>query len=342
MLRLACAAMFAPAALAATPIPADAAALANAIAGRRIVLLGEVHDNAAQHALRLAALRILIDKGARPAIAFEQFDRERQPDIERARREHPHDAGYLVAQAKGSPGWNWDFYRPFVELALDYDLPIVAANLSRSEAMKIATAGAVTAEPVPTKVLRGHEDAIRNGHCDLLPAEALPAMAQAQIARDRTLASALRAHAKRGVVLLTGNGHARTDIGVPYWLTSDERAASISVGLLEAGGEEAPDQFDAYVVTVAAQRPDPCIELRRHMRPGLIASDPANAEQRKRRTALSLRWNRFTTSWRGLATASASIATRTASVLTFEVRSRRSCRRPSATLRGSSPTCPSD
>src|SRR5512132_4420404 len=102
-------------------------ALMQAMQGHRIVLLGEVHDNAAQHALRATALRQLVVKGARPAIAFEQFDRERQPDIDRARRERPRDADYLIAQAKGREDWQWDFYRPFVALALEYDLPIVAA-----------------------------------------------------------------------------------------------------------------------------------------------------------------------------------------------------------------------
>ena len=46
-----------------------------------VVLLGEVHDNAAQHALRLRAFEALLAGGARPALALEQFDRNRQADI---------------------------------------------------------------------------------------------------------------------------------------------------------------------------------------------------------------------------------------------------------------------
>ena len=98
-------------------LEANPAALMQAMQGHRVVLLGEVHDNAAQHVLRAAALRRLLEKGPRPAIAFEQFDRERQPDIERARRERPRDADYLIAQAKGDPTWQWDYYRPVVVLA---------------------------------------------------------------------------------------------------------------------------------------------------------------------------------------------------------------------------------
>src|SRR5512139_2798985 len=124
----------------------DAQSLAQAMARRPAVLLGEVHDNAAQHAVRAEALRRLLEGGARPAIAFEQFDRERQGDIDRARREPPTEertlAEHVIAQARApKDSWDWARYRPFVELALQYDLPIVAANLSRSAATRVAREG---------------------------------------------------------------------------------------------------------------------------------------------------------------------------------------------------------
>jgi uncharacterized iron-regulated protein len=243
---------------AATRLPASADALAQAMQGRRIVLLGEVHDNAAQHALRAQALRKLIESGARPAIAFEQFDRGAQEAIDRARRERPRDADYLVAEAKGAPSWRWDFYKPYIALALEYNLPIVAANLARADAMKTATAPA----PInaPATLLRAQEEAVRKGHCDLLPADAIPGMAHAQIPRDRTGAQSISPDISSGVVLLTGNGHARNDIGVPRWLG----ASSTAIALLE--DDEDAEGFDYYIVTERAARPDPCEELRRRLK----------------------------------------------------------------------------
>ena len=93
--------------------------------GDAIVLLGEVHDNANQHRLRLATLQRAFVAGWRPAIAMEQFDLGRQADIDRARRERPGDAAHLIAAAApatGEGGWNWALYQPFVELALQYDV----------------------------------------------------------------------------------------------------------------------------------------------------------------------------------------------------------------------------
>lgn len=257
------------AAFAATALDPTPAALAQAMRGKRIVILGEVHDNAVQHALRAAALRDLVAKGARPAIAFEQFDAEQQPVIERARRERPRDADYLIAQAKGAPSWDWKLYKPYVELALEYGLPIVAANLSRGDAMKIATAPAAKDAPaLPPAFVASHEASIARGHCDLLPAEALPGMARAQIARDRAMAEAIRPYADPGVVLLAGNGHARVDLGVPHWLDAGERARSTAIGVLERDGDdtgEPVEQFDAYVLTAPATREDPCEGLRKRM-----------------------------------------------------------------------------
>ncbi len=260
------------------PITIDptASALARAIDGHRIVLLGEVHDNAAQHALRAAALRRILEKGARPAIVFEQFDRDRQSDIDRARRERPRDADHVISRAKSDSGWRWNDYRPLIALALEYDLPIVAGNLSRKDAMRVATSGWSAALDARTVAeleldalrddfLRKHVDAIAAGHCNRLPTESLVPTAHAQIARDIVMARAIEPYLDRGVVLLAGNGHVRRDIGVPHWLPRDSAKNVLSIGLLERdanGTMPSSDRYDAYVVTQAAIRDDPCKQLK--------------------------------------------------------------------------------
>jgi uncharacterized iron-regulated protein len=99
-------------------------------------------------------------------------------------------------------------------------------------------------------------------------------MARAQMARDIVLAHSLRPHLARGVVLLTGNGHVRKDIGVPFWLNADERRDVVAIGLLEldptiseTSGEVLSQHYDAVVRTAAAERPDPCEALRKQLRP---------------------------------------------------------------------------
>jgi uncharacterized iron-regulated protein len=260
----------------ATPSPLDSDRLAAELARRPVVLLGEVHDNVVQHRIRAEALRRLLEGGARPAIAFEQFDRERQGDIERARREQPPEGGsladHVIAQARApKDSWDWTRYRPFVELALQYDLPIVAANLSRSAAARVAREGpnAVFSEAERIElgldrfddIVAKHEQVVQVGHCNMLPKSALPGLARAQIARDAVLARSLRPYLARGVILLTGNGHARRDIGVPRHLAAEDQPRVWSIGLLEEGTEERTTLFDVAFVSPQQDRPDPCAAL---------------------------------------------------------------------------------
>ena len=275
--------------LAACAAPAridlDAQALAAALARRPIVLLGEVHDNMAQHAARVSALRQLLRQGARPALAFEQFDRERQADIDRARRETP-PAGssrsqHLITQASPQrSGWDWVLYRPYIELALEYELPILAANLSRADASRVASQGfaavfdgaaigALGLDALAPAAVRAQERAIDEGHCKPLPAEMVVRLARSQTARDAALALAIAPQAERGVVLLTGNGHARNDIGVPMFLSAAQRARSITIGLLEDQGTtpEWRARFDVAFVTPTQPRPDPCAGVKKPATP---------------------------------------------------------------------------
>jgi uncharacterized iron-regulated protein len=246
---------------------------------RPVVLLGEIHDNVEQHAVRAQALALLLQAGLRPALAFEQFDRERQPDIDRVLADTSPGAGDRAARlaALGGRGWNWNLYRPFLELALRYGLPVVAANLSRADAMRVSREGfgavfdagqqrELGLDPLPDDLLRAQEQAIEEGHCHEMPADLLPALARAQIARDATLAQAIRPYLQRGVVLLTGNGHVRRDIGVPHYLPAPEHQRIVSIALVErdsSGEAPPPGAFDAVFLTPVQARVDPCQLLRR-------------------------------------------------------------------------------
>ncbi len=243
------------AACATAPTPLDPA---TELRAHPVVLLGEVHDNPLHHRLRLEALTAALEGDRsgryRPALLMEQFDRERQPQIERARREKPGDADHLIGLAAPAParpggqGWNWSFYEPFVELALRFDLPIVAANLSRADLMRVAQQGFAA--------VFGMDEMRRLGLDRALPAALLPAMARAQIARDAYMALKIDEHRTRGAVLLAGNGHVRRDIGVPRWLALATGVQA--VGYLEAPADAADPRYTRVVVTAPAERPDPC------------------------------------------------------------------------------------
>ena len=244
------------------------------VTARPIVLFGEVHDNAAQHALRLAAFESLLTSGARPALLLEQFDRERQSAIDQARAGvPPPDAAQIILAGSGAPSsdtrlWNWPFYEPLIALALRYGLPIIAANVSREDARRVIADGLGAhgfEQQVAPEIQRAQSEAIEGSHCGMLNAAQAQRMASAQVARDQFMARMIEAQATRGAFLLAGNGHVRTDIGLPRWLTPATRAKTESIGMLEAEaapseGEraEAERAFDRVLITPPQTRKDPC------------------------------------------------------------------------------------
>lgn len=242
----------------ATPAAAPASA--------DLLLLGEVHDNMAGHAARVALLRTRVEAGWRPAIAMEQFDTGQQTALDAAVRECP-DAECVVAKvAPAKSGWTWAYYTPVIALAMEYKLPLRAANLSRADASKIVKGGFADALPaeliaryqlnaLPASLLTAQETEVRDSHCGALPETMVGPMAKAQIARDVVMAETMRTHAANGVVLIAGNGHVRKDVAVPFWLRRDGLAPR-AVGFLEPTSDAS--MFDAVERIPASERPDPC------------------------------------------------------------------------------------
>jgi len=235
-------------------------------ASEPVLLLGEVHDSAAGHAARAALLRGKIEADWRPAIAMEQFDTAQQPALDAAMAECA-DADCVIARAAPpKASWTWAYYKPVIALALDYKLPLLAANLSRADASKVVKDGFAAALPagliaryrldaLPADVLAAQEREVRDSHCGMLPEAMVSPMAKAQIARDVVMAETLRTHAASGVVLIAGNGHVRGDIAVPFWLRRDGLHPH-AVGFLEPAADAAT--FDEAHRIPATQRPDPC------------------------------------------------------------------------------------
>jgi len=241
-----------------------------AIGERRIVLLGEVHDNATQHAIRAQALRRWFEQGARPTLLMEQFDRERQGDLDRALAQPGVSADAVIAAAgvqasRPGQGWQWPLYRPYIALAIEYRLPIIAANVSRADARRVGSEGlqALGFDPaVPADIAAAQASEIVDGHCGLLDLADARRLAGAQVARDQFMARAIERAAPRGVVLLAGNGHVRSDVGVPRWLTPATRQRSVAIGLLEVGESAHEARFDVVLRTPEQPRADPCEAMR--------------------------------------------------------------------------------
>ena len=254
------------------------AELIAALAEADVVVIGEVHDNPVHHRRQARLVRAL-----RPAaVAFEMIPEASEEGIAVFRAEGGSNAEIGPAIGWERLGWpDWELYRPIFE-ALG-EAYIAGAGASRSEVRRAVARGAAIAwgpgaaeaglaEPLPEPLRAEMEAEMMAAHCNRLPREAAARMVEAQRFRDARLARAVLRARRRGgggrVVLITGNGHARTDRGAPAYigrLAPDLRV--LSVGQIELHPGEDPRAvarmapYDFVWFSDPWPRPDPCARL---------------------------------------------------------------------------------
>ncbi len=248
----------------------------------RYVLLGEKHDSQAHRARQLDMLQALAQRGRSPALAMEQFDAEYQPALAVAQAADVTDADALAdAGQLNRQGWRWPMYRDLIAFAGAQHWPLLAANLSRAEARKIALGEVVPDVPAATYLQQiAMEDDVVQGHCGQRPEPArLAGIVAAQRARDARMAQTLDS-TPGPVVLIAGAGHVRADRAVPRYLAQPTQA--LAIALVEAlPSRSAPSDydsagFDLLWFTAAQSRPDACATpLPGLAAPAAVAPSPA-------------------------------------------------------------------
>lgn len=218
-----------------------------ALQGADVVLLGEQHDDPAHQRAHAAVVRSLASRGTLAAVAIEMAERGTGTAA------LPRDAsGPQVREALrwNEQGWPWRAYEPAVMAAVAAGVPVIGANLPRAR-MRAAMDDAALDTLLDEAALAAQREAIRRGHCDLLPARQVQPMVRVQVARDRSMAETVREAAVPGkaVVLIAGAGHVDPRLGVPRHLPPSLHVRALA---LERSGE--------------APATDHCEEMRRQLR----------------------------------------------------------------------------
>lgn len=223
----------------------------------RLLLFGEQHDQPDQQRQVAEQVGVLAAEGRLAAVVLEMAERGRDT------RALPRDASEQQArEALAWTGWPWDAYAAVVMNAVRAGVPVLGGNQPRAE-LRAAMADPALDAQVPAAARAKLAAAVREGHCNVLPAAQEPGMVRVQIARDRALAATAQqaiAAAAPGqqVLLLTGAQHASRDRGVPLHLDRNTTMRVVMFGV----GDDAlvADQRQPYAKT---PRPDPCEEFRR-------------------------------------------------------------------------------
>ncbi|KPD26963.1 MULTISPECIES: ChaN family lipoprotein [Pseudomonas aeruginosa group] len=233
-----------------------------AVASR--VIVGEKHDNPDHHALELWLARALGERRAQGSLLLEMLGPDQQPRVDaiRAQRKAGKPVANLEQALDWRKGWDWSQYGPLVTWALAQPAPLLAANLERSEIMRI-----YKERPLPAGTASRRDSVrlpllaqIRESHCGMLPDDQLPAMLAVQQQRDRRMAERLR-DAPLPALLVAGGFHARRDLGVPVHLR-DLGVQEVRVLLLvEAGQAVTTREADYAWYTPALPEKDYCADM---------------------------------------------------------------------------------
>jgi uncharacterized iron-regulated protein len=200
------------------------------VGGRKIVYVGESHDQSSHHVMELEVIKDLHRKGKKVAIGMEMFQRPFQGVLDDYIEGRIDERAFL----KGTQyfkrwGFDYNFYRPILLFARSERVPVVALNMTQEIVDKVFRGGldSLSEEEkslVPPqmdfsddaykerlqKVFQAHQD-FGAGNFNFFY--------QAQILWDETMSESvdefLKTHPMDHMVVLAGNGHLAYGSGIP-------------------------------------------------------------------------------------------------------------------------------
>ncbi|MGF1553126.1 MAG: ChaN family lipoprotein [Paracoccaceae bacterium] len=248
--------------------------LAERLDAADVAILGEIHDNPVHHLRQAWAIERIAPAG----VAFEMVPEASERGIAVVREQ-----GGAMSEVGPAIGWSqlgwpaWETYAPVFEAA--GEAVVTGGAVPRGALVAAMQGGAGAAfgqgaaragldEPLPEAERAELTREMVASHCDRLPEAMAATMIEAQRLRDARFAeAALRARRQGGgqAVLVTGNGHARADRGVPVYLARlapdlDVVAlgqVEVRAGAEDAGAYDTPYDYVWFSEGVEG-RPDPC------------------------------------------------------------------------------------
>ena len=226
------------------------------------LILGEQHDADDHHRIEREAVEALIAQDRLAALALEMAEEGQTTARLPASATEAQVRAALEWQDKA---WPWDAYGPAVMAAVRAGVPVLGANMPRAR-MKDAMADVSLDAQLGDAARALQQEAVRTGHCNLLPASQIVPMTRIQIARDRAMAQT-RVKARqpgKTVLLIAGSGHAPRTLGVPQHLPTDVKVVSVKLFASATAPAAGSDpEFDQVWKTAPLPEKDYCAGVKR-------------------------------------------------------------------------------
>ena len=245
------------------------------------ILIGETHDNTAQHRVETAIVDYLAGLHRPASVSFEMIDNQQGRLLQGRKIKSSAELIELLKQTDS--GWDYEiYYRNLFDSVIRAGFSILPANIERTLLVGLMNRHAVevpadlqrllSATQLSDRAMDAMLKDIMDSHCGMLKPEQARPMVTGQRLRDAAMAASLLQSTAELKVLIAGNGHVRTDLGVPRYIHT-ANSPLIAIGVLEV--EEDNDKptdyaadwnsdklpFDYVWFTARANRVDPCIDF---------------------------------------------------------------------------------
>src|ERR1039457_2900702 len=211
-----------------------------ALANRRVVLLGESHDEAEHHRWQLHTIAALFSRRPDMVLGFEMFPRRVQPVLDRWSNGELNETTFL-REVDWSQIWGFahELYLPLFHFARMHHLPMLALNIDRATNRQVAAQGLASVpstqregvgDPAPAsssyrdRLFEWFKKHLAAGQDARAASERFERFVCAQQFWDRAMAEAIAGARRNGrrplVVGIMGSGHIEYGDGVPHQLAA--------------------------------------------------------------------------------------------------------------------------
>ncbi len=246
---------------------------------QQVILLGETHSNPDHHIGQANIIEKWLSAEQPSALVFEMlaYDDWKQSTNSMYSLEDLHKKLENV-----SGRWDWEIYKPILEVQMKHQLPMAGANLTRAqldeassgEKCRVIRQGASLefcsslAEDQQATIKK----LIFDAHCGYLPLGRTESLMRIQLAKDASFAlSVANMGNTHKVALIAGAVHVRKDIGVPVHLQRLGKQ-SVSIAFMNVDPDKLSvekyidhaninQQFDYIYFTPSERNQDPCVEF---------------------------------------------------------------------------------
>ena len=196
---------------------------------RRLIFIGEVHNNPEHHLIQVQILQALMSRYAPLTVAMEFFNKTQQPVLDQYM-----DGSTTETVFQKDVGWdkNWaytyHFYRPLLLMTKEKSRKILAINAPNNIVKKVARSGLSSLDPSERNQLADHINLENESHRAYLrkiyekhthqDLKKFDFFYQAQCVWEDTMAENIAKYLsknKEKLVVLAGNGHIINKYGIP-------------------------------------------------------------------------------------------------------------------------------